>query len=236
MEKYKSIREVFDNEFIREQILRDEQDAKFMLEQEIHDRAHNYFRDKTFENLTKLFSCLRISSVYFLKWSEENIYWKSAINNKSFLFVFTNKVNLLQAIFGKRIEVEEKRLVDVMNIIKKEKIRSVLFNPFSEPFSFSVNYIKSVFGAMDKIVNGVEKTMRKGLSGKLIDDLIFNRFLGRQVYCETITEKKVTGIISKPKTYCVDGQYLIRKDRKKTFITIPEIKFIKLSEIGEQKL
>ena len=195
-------------QFTYAQVLDDGNNWDHMTGREVNLRLKHYLADKSPERMIRLFSCLRLAQIYFLK-KKEGKKWATLVleeQNEKMIFVFGTKKHIpkemLEDCSAGQMSFREfvdsfKGLVDV-----------VVLNPDTQPLYIPMEQIDELFAMMDDIENGVDEMMETGIAGDSLNELTFERFWGRNLYCE---KKDGTKVIGEASSYEYDKKELILK-------------------------
>ena len=195
-------------QFTYAQVLDDGNNWDYMTGKEVNLRLTHYLADKSPERMIRLFSCLRLAQIYFLK-KKDGKKWSTLVleeQNEKMIFVFGTKKHIpkemLEDCSAGQMSFREfvdsfKGLVDV-----------VVLNPDTQPLYIPMDQIDELFAMMDDIENGVDEMMETGIAGDSLNELTFDRFWGRNLYCE---KKDGTKVIGEASSYEYDKEELVLK-------------------------
>lgn len=214
-------------QFTYAQVLDDGNNWDYMTGKEINLRLTHYLADKTPERMIRLFSCLRLAQIYFLK-KKDGKKWSTLVleeQGEKMIFVFGTKKHIPK-------EMLEDCSVGQMSFREfvcsfKGLVDVVVLNPDTQPLYIPMGQIDELFAMMDDIENGVDEMMETGIAGDSLNELTFDRFWGRNLYCEKKDGMKVSGEAS---SYDYDGDDLVLKVESKDGIVrikMVDVAFIK---------
>ncbi len=214
-------------QFTYVQVIDDDNNWDYMKGKEINLRLTKYLENKTPENMISLFSCLRLADIYFLK-KKDGKKWSTLVleeEDEKFIFAFSTKKHIPKEMLEECTtgQMSFREYVDSF----KGLINVVGLNPDTQPLYIPMEQIDELFGMMDNIEMGVDEMMETGIASDSLNELIFERFWGRNLYCEKKDGTKISGEAS---SYDYDGDELILKVETEdgdAEIKMAEVSFIK---------
>ena len=140
---------------------------------------------ESFENMVDVISCLRLAQIYYLrtKNKEECAIPFIVTPQGEMLLLFTAKSQIQNDKY-KQYAVESTTYPALIKSLTSA-IDSVIINPDSQFLPLSVEAVNSMIDMMDTVEDDLDKSMIEGFQKENLPLLMFERFFGRRIECET---------------------------------------------------
>lgn len=179
--------------FMYGQVIDDSNNWELMDSTELNKRVKAYNKDDSIENAVRLYSCLRFAETYFLVEKKgDGILVCQDESDKKFLLAYTAK-KYVPEIIPTPYKADKFLFYDCIEGLKDD-INVIVLNGDSEKnIVLEMDSLMEFYAVMDKIETAADSLMSEGLSGEMLTDLIFDRFFGRNIYCELKDGRKIEG-------------------------------------------
>lgn len=140
---------------------------------------------ESFEKMVDVISCLRLAQVFYLrtKNKEECAIPFLVTPQGEMLLLFTAKSQIQNDKY-KQYAVESATYPALMKSLTTD-IDSVIINPDTQFLPLSVKAVNSMIEMMDSVEDDLDNSMKEGIEKENLPPLMFERFLGRRVDCQT---------------------------------------------------
>lgn len=194
--------------FIIAQTIDDDNNWDYMTGRELNARLKAYKANDCSENLIRIISCLRLAPVFYLRKMEEKN-WTTLVveeENEKFILAFSTKKHVPKELLTdcKLAQMSFREFVDSFDGL----VTGVAINPETDSLYIPIEQLNTFFSMMDSVEKDVDDMMSEGITGGMLNELTFERFWGRNLYCEKMDGTKVSG---EADSYDYDGDELVLK-------------------------
>ena len=216
--------------FMYGQVIDDSNNWDLMNSAELNKRVKAYNKDDSVENAVCLYSCLRFAEIYFLVEKKgDGILVCQDEGDKKFLIGYTSKKYVPKTI-PTPYKADKVLFYECVEGLKDESSVVVLNADSENPIILEVNSLMDFYSVMDKIESAADNLMSEGISAEMLSDLLFDRFFGRNIYCELKDGRKIEGEVS-----CFDEQPeapVFKVETKEGIVSITKEDIFFIKDIG----
>lgn len=187
-------------------ILTDDTRWDLMTARELEKRIARYKADeKNQYKMLSMMSCLRLAEILYLykKDGGNTTMPTIPLPEGQVMLIYTSK-NKIVSDNVKQFEVGVSRLPELLECFEDSGLAFICINPETDDITLPLNYTKEVIEAYDNIQIHVDEQMEKGIKAEELEPIVFERFQGRMIDCETTDGKHIVG-----------DAYSSRKDKEK---------------------
>ena len=195
-------------------ILTDDTRWDLMTAGELEKRIARYKADeKNQDKMLSMMSCLRLAEILYLykKDGGNTTMPTMSLPEGQVMLVYTSK-NKIVSDNVKQFEVGVSRLPELLECFEDSGLAFICVNPETDDIILPLNYTKEVIEAYDNIQIHVDEQMEKGIKAEELEQIVFERFQGRMIDCETTDGKHIVG-----------DAYSLRKDKEKGLVLIVDL-------------
>lgn len=212
------------------EILTDDTHWDLMTGSLLRERLRAYTEDtKNTAKFISAMNCLRLTELTYLYSGNGDKISMPTIPapEGTVLMVFTDSKRITQKNL-KQFKTKGALLSDILGCFPSDDIKSVVINPCDDVFAFPVELITQVFDRLEDIIRNMDSEKSKGIVADNLTEIIFERFGGCTVECDTYDGRHIVG-----DAYAYDendkGPYLTISvsDTEKVDVYKSEVKFIK---------
>lgn len=212
-------------------ILTDDTRWDLMTAKELEKRLKAYFADKTNnDKLIAVMSCMRLADVYYLyqKDGKTSTMPTIPLPEGDLILVFTSKKKI-QAESLKQYKTAKSTVYEILNCFESDAVKFVCINAMTDDFILPIEQLKPFIQATDEITIHVEEQMTEGINAEKLEPIVFERFSGRRIDCETLDGRHIVGDAFSFKNDTKKGQCLVVEIEKGDILDLYqcEVKIIK---------
>ena len=176
-------------------VVNDSNNWDLMNGRELNKRLSYFAKRPEKENFIRVYSCLRLAEIYYLR-KKEDKEWATLVSEnpeteEKFLFVFSTPKHIPKDMLTE-CKLAKMGFRDFLETFKNE-VTCIVLNCDTDCFNIPVKEAGEYFSMMDRMENTVDEMMEQGLSGDSLLDMIFDRFWGRKLYCKMKDGKEIEG-------------------------------------------
>ncbi len=193
-------------------------------------RLKSYFKDTMSQTtFVEAMNCLRLTDLVYLYSQEGDSITMPTVPAPEGLTImlFTSKRKITQASL-KHFKTKEALLPDILESFNSDELKFIVINPCTDDFILPVDTVKEVFARIVEIIQHADEDKTKGITAKDLTPLMFERFGGCTIECDTADGRHIVGDAY---SYCEDenGQCLTVKVSETENVDVykSEIKYIK---------
>lgn len=212
-------------------ILTDDTRWDLMTAKELEKRLKAYFADKANnDKLIAVMSCMRLADVYYLyqKDGKTSTMPTVPLPEGDMILVFTSKKKI-QAESLKQYKTAKSTVYEILNCFESDVVKFVCINAMTDDFILPTEQLKPFIQATDEVTIHVEEQMAEGIKAEELEPIVFERFSGRRIDCETLDGRHIVGDAFSFKNDTEKGQCLVVdiEDGENLDLYQSEVKIIK---------
>lgn len=176
-------------------ILTDDTRWDLMTAKELEKRIAKFKADeKSQDKMLSMLSCLRLAEILYLyqKNGESTTMPTVPLPEGQVMLIFTGEEKIVSDNL-KQFEVGFSRLPELLECFEDTELAFICINPETDDITLPLNYTKEIIDAYDNIQIHVDEQMGEGIKAEELEPIVFERFLGRRIDCETTEGKHIIG-------------------------------------------
>ncbi|WP_290464479.1 hypothetical protein [Bacteroides acidifaciens] len=195
-------------------ILTDDTRWDLMTAKELEKRIAKFKADeKSQDKMLSMLSCLRLAEILYLyqKNGESTTMPTVPLLEGQVMLIFTGEEKIVSDNL-KQFEVGFSRLPELLECFEDTELAFICINPETDDITLPLNYTKEIIEAYDNIQIHVDEQMGEGIKAEELEPIVFERFLGRRIDCETTEGKHIIG-----------DAYSSRMDKKRGLVLVVDL-------------
>lgn len=195
-------------------VLTDDTRWDLMTAKELEKRIAKYKADgNSHDKMLSMMSCLRLAELLYLyqKDGENTTMPTLPLPEGQVMLIFTSEGKILSEKI-KHFDVGFSHLPELLECFDDSGIAFICINPETDDITLPLNQTKEIIEAFDKIQFHVDEQMGEGIKAEELESIVFERFLGRKIDCETTDGNHIVG-----------DAYSSRKDKEKGLVLIVDL-------------
>ncbi|WP_300915733.1 hypothetical protein [Bacteroides acidifaciens] len=220
-------------------ILTDDTRWDLMTAKELEKRIAKYKADeRNQDKMLSMMSCLRLAEILYLyqEDGESTTMPTIPLPEGQVMLIYTSEGKIVSDNL-KQFKVGFSRLPELLECFDDSELAFICINPETDDITLPLSHTKEIIEAYDNIQIHVDEQMEKGIKAEELEPIVFERFLGRRIDCETTEGKHIVGDVYSSKKNKEKGLGLIVDLGEKQEIELyqSQIKVIRdITDYGEE--
>lgn len=158
-------------------------------------RLKAYFKDPMSQTtFAESMNCLRLTELVYLYNQEGDRITMPIVPapEGATIMLFTSKKKITQPNL-KQFKTKKALLPDILESFNSDELKFIVINPCTDDFILPVDTVKEVFARLVEIIQHADEEKAKGITAQELTPLMFERFGGCTIECETNDGRHIVG-------------------------------------------
>lgn len=176
-------------------ILTDDTRWDMMTTRELEKRIAKYKgNEHNQDKMLSMMSCLRLAEILYLyqEDGESTTMPTIPLPEGQVMLIYTSEEKIVSDNL-RQFKVGFSRLPELLECFDDSELAFICINPETDDITLPLSHTKEIFEAYDNIQIHVDEQMGKGIKAEELESIVFERFLGRRIDCETTEGMHIVG-------------------------------------------